>query len=131
MKIILWALLLILAQNDFYKEGRAQLDAGHYDQAEAEFRQLLDAEASSSKAYEGLALVDIARKNYDKALENANKAVAFNGESAGAHYALGVAYAYRQDFGNAAKSLEKAVSLDPQNARTHYQLGVVQYRLKR
>ncbi len=131
MKVVLSVLLLIFAQEDIYKEGKAQLDAKHYDEAEAKFRQLLAAEESSSKAYEGLALVEIARKSYDKALQNAKKAVELNGESASAHYAMGLAHAYRQDFRNAAPSLEKAVSLDPANAYAHYQLGLVQYRLKR
>jgi tetratricopeptide (TPR) repeat protein len=131
MKIVLSALLLMFAQKDIYKEGKAQLDAKHYDEAEAEFRQLLGSGASSSKGYEGLALVEIARKNYDKALENAKKAVELNEESAGAHYALGLVRAYRQDFENAAPSLEKALSLDPDNAQTHYQLALVQFRLKR
>src|SRR5262245_11558377 len=74
MKIMLSALLFILVQKDIYKEGKAQLYANHYDEAEADL-QLLGTEESSSKGYEGLALVEIARKNYDKALENANKAV--------------------------------------------------------
>jgi tetratricopeptide (TPR) repeat protein len=131
LKIVLSVLLLIFAQENIYKEGKAQLDAKHYDEAEAKFRELLAAKESSSKGYEGLALVEIARKSYDKALENAKKAVALNGESAGAHYALGLAHAYRLDFTNAAPSLEKAVSLDTENAYAHYQLGLVQYRLKR
>src|SRR5262249_43558140 len=131
MRIVLSALLLVLAQSDIYKEGKAQLDAKHYEEAESAFRQLLTAQETSSKGYEGLALVEIARKNYDKALDNAKKAVELNGESAGAHYALGLAYAYREDFGNATPSLERAVSLDPENASIHYQLGLVDYRLKR
>jgi tetratricopeptide (TPR) repeat protein len=130
MKILLAVLLLIFAQQDIYKEGRAQLDANHYDEAEAQFRQLLAMEASSSKGYEGLALVEIARKSYETALQNAKKAVELNGESTGAHYALGLAHAYRQDFGNAAASLEKALLLDADNAYAHYQLGLVRYRLK-
>jgi tetratricopeptide (TPR) repeat protein len=130
MRIVMSVLLVIFAQQDIYKEGRAQLDAKHYDEAETEFRRLLAAKESSSKGYEGLALVEIARRSYDKALANAKKAVELNGESAGAHYALGLTYAYRQDFPNAAPSLEKALLLDPQDAYTHYQLGLVQYRLK-
>jgi tetratricopeptide (TPR) repeat protein len=131
MRIVLCALLLMLAQKDNYKEGKAQLDATHYAEAEAAFRQLLTAQESSSKGYEGLALVEIARKNYDRALENAKKAVELNNESAGAHYALGVSYAYREEFANATPSLERALSLDPENASIHYQLGLVHYRLKR
>src|SRR5437773_4198120 len=131
MAIALSALLLLFQQKDIYQEGKAQLDAKHYAEAEAQFRQLLAGPESSSKGYEGLALVEIARKNYDKALENAKKSVELNGESAGAHYALGLTQAYRQEFGPAATSLEKAVSLDSENAQTHYQLGLVQFRLKR
>ena len=131
MKIVVAALLLIFAQKDIFKDAKAQLDARHYDEAEAGFRQLLAAEDSSSKGYEGLALVEIARKNYDKALENAKKAVELNAGSAGAHYALGMTLGYLQNFGSAALSLEKAVSFDPANAYYHYQLGLVQYRLKR
>ena len=131
MNIVLSALLLIFAQTDFYKEGKAQLDAKHYDEAEAMFQKLLAADASSSQGHEGLALVELARKNYDKALENAKKAVELNPERAGAHYALGLVRAYRQDFESAAPSLEKSLSLDPGNVYAHYQLALVQFRLKR
>ena len=132
MKILLSLLLLLFAQDDIYKEGKAQLESKNYDAAEASFRQLLDAGGpTASKGYEGLALVEIGRKAYDKALENAKKAVELNGDNAEAHYSLGLAYAYRQDFKNAAPSLEKAIELNPDNAYAHYQLGLVQYRLKR
>jgi tetratricopeptide (TPR) repeat protein len=124
--------MLFLVQDDVYKQGKVQLDAKDYDAAEASFRQIVDADAAvASKAYEGLALVDIGRKSYDKALANARKAVELNDENADAHYALGLAYAYKQDFKNAAPSLEKALALNADNAYAHYQLGLVQYRLKR
>ena len=132
MKIVLSVLLLLLTQGDAYNEGKAQLDAKNYDAAEASFRQLVEGEPPvASKGYEGLALVDIGRKSYDRALENAKKAVELDGESAGAHYALGLAYAYKQDFKSAAPSLEKSIALNPGNAYAYYQLGLVQYRLKR
>lgn len=132
MKILLSVLLILFMQDDAYREGKAQLDAKNYDEAEASFRQIIEAEApTASKGYEGLALVDIGRKNYDQALEDARKAVELDGENAGAHYVLGLVYAYRQDFKNAAPSLEKAIALNGENAYAHYQLGLVQYRLKR
>jgi tetratricopeptide (TPR) repeat protein len=132
MKLILPILLLFFAQDDPYSEGKAHLEAKRYAEAESAFRQILEADPeTASKGYEGLALVDIARKGYDAALENAKKAVELNGESAEAHYALGLAFAYKQDFKNAAPSLERALALNPENAYAHYQLGLVQYRLKR
>jgi tetratricopeptide (TPR) repeat protein len=132
VKTLLSLLLLLFAQDDVYKEGKAQLESKNYDAAEASFRQILEADApTASKGYEGMALVKIARKNYDGALDDAKKAVELNGENGGAHYALGLAYAYKQDFKNAAPSLERALALNPENAYGHYQLGLVQYRLKR
>jgi tetratricopeptide (TPR) repeat protein len=132
MKILLSLLVILLVQDDVYKEGKAQLDAKNYDAAEASFRQLVEGEPPvASKGYEGLALVAIGRKSYDKAVEDARKAIELNGDNADAHYALGLAYAYRQDFKNAATSLEKAIALNPENAYAHYQLGLMQYRLKR
>src|SRR5262245_41945063 len=125
-------LVLLFAQNDVYREGKAHLDAKEYDAADASFRQLLDKDGpTSSMGYEGLALVEIGRKNYDAALEDAKKSVELNGDSADAHYALGLAYAYRQDFKNAAPSLEKTLALNGDNAYAHYQLGLVQYKLKK
>jgi tetratricopeptide (TPR) repeat protein len=132
MKLILPILMLLFAQDDPYTEGKGHLEAKRYAEAESAFRQLIEADpATASKGYEGLALVDIGRKSYDGALENAKKAVELNGESSEAHYALGLAYAYKQDFKNAAPSLEKALALNGENAYAHYQLGLVQYRLKR
>jgi tetratricopeptide (TPR) repeat protein len=132
VKILLSLLLLLFAQDDAYKEGKAQLEAKNYDAAEASFRQILEADAATaSKGYEGMALVKVARKNYDGALEDAKKAVELNAENGNAHYALGLALAYKQDFKSAAPSLEKALAINPNNAYGHYQLGMVQYRLKR
>ncbi len=132
MKILLSVLVLLFVQDDVYKQGKAQLDAKDYDAAEASFRQLADSDGSTaSRGYEGLAHVDIGRKNYDKALADAKKAVELNGDNGDAHYALGLAHAYKQDFKSAAPSLEKALALNPDNAYAHYQLGLVQYRLKR
>jgi tetratricopeptide (TPR) repeat protein len=132
VKILLSLLLLLFAQDDVYKEGKAQLEAKNYDAAEAAFRQLIDVGGpTAAKGYEGMALVKVGRKNYDGAVEDAKKAVELDGENGDAHYALGLAHAYRQDFKSAAPSLEKALALNPNNAYGHYQLGLVQYRLKR
>jgi len=132
VKILLSLLLLVFAQDDVYKEGKAQLDAKQYDGAEATFNKLLEADGpTASRGHEGLALVQIGRKNYDSAIEHATKAIELNGDNADAHYALGLAYAFRQDFKNAATSLDKAVAVNPEHAYAHYQLGLVQYRLKR
>ena len=129
MKIVLSLLLAVFVQDDAYRAGKAQIEAKQYDAAEASFRQIL--ESDPSRGNEGLALVYIGRKDYNKALEHARKAVESNGESADAHYSLGLAYAYRKDFKGAAPSLTKALELNPNNAYAHYQLGVVQYQLKR
>jgi tetratricopeptide (TPR) repeat protein len=124
VKQLLSVLLLLFVQDDVYQQGKAQLEAKNYDAAEASFRQLLEMEPpTASKGYEGMALVDIGRKNYDKAVEDAKKSVELNGDSAEAHYSLGLAYGYKQDFKNAAPSLEKALELNPDNAYAHYQLG--------
>jgi len=132
MKILLVTLFLLFAQDDAYKQGKAQLQAKNYDAAEEAFRQLVDADGpSASQGYEGLALVDIGRKNYDQALEDAMKAIELNGENPDAHYALGLVYALRKDFKNASPSLEKTIALNPEHAYGHYQLGLVQYQLKK
>ena len=132
MKQLLSVLLLLFVQDDVYQQGKAQLEAKNYDAAEASFRQLLEMEPpTASKGYEGMALVDIGRKNYDKAVEDGKKSVELNGDSAEAHYALALAYGFKQDFKNAAASLERVLELNPDNAYAHYQLGGAQYRLKR
>src|SRR5262245_1043861 len=132
MRILLLTLVLLFAQDDAYKQGKAQLEAKNYDAAEESFRQLTEADGpTASQGYEGLALVDIGRKNYDQALEDAKKAIELNAENADAHYALGLAYSWRQDFKNAGPSFEKTVALNPDHAYGHYQLGLVQYKLKR
>lgn len=129
---ILLTLLLLVAQDDVYKQGKAQLEAKQYDDAEGTFRQLVESGGpTASNGYEGLALVAIGRKDYDHALEHAKKAVELNGENPDAHYALALAYAYRQDFKSSVPSLERVLALRPDFAYAHYQLGQAQYRLKR
>jgi tetratricopeptide (TPR) repeat protein len=118
MKIILSILMLIFAQEDIYKAGKAQLQAKHYDEAEAEFRRLLRADATASKGYEGLALVEIARKNYDKAVENGKKAVELNAENAGAHYAMGLALFALKRYEETIAHCERFIELTPNAPET-------------
>jgi tetratricopeptide (TPR) repeat protein len=117
--------------DEHYWLGRAQLELKQYDAAEANFMRMLEMNEANSSAYDGLAHLANARKDYAKALEYGAKAIELDSGDAEAYHALGVAYAYRQDFRNSQANLEKAVELDPENAYAHYQLGLIHYRLKR
>jgi tetratricopeptide (TPR) repeat protein len=116
---------------ELYWLGRAQVELKKLEEAEASFRQILDAEPENAGAYEGLARIEIARRNYPGALENANKAVELNRESSEAYYVQGIAFAYTQDFGSSVTSFEKALELDPSHAYAHYNLGLIQNRQRR
>ena len=109
MKVVLSVLMVLFLQDDLYKEGVAQLEAKHYDEAESAFRQMIEADASNSKAFEGLARVDIARKDYDKALEDATKSVELDGENGDAHYALGLAYTRQAEAAGSIATLPAAL----------------------
>jgi tetratricopeptide (TPR) repeat protein len=132
MSIFFAALLFLFVQEDVYRQGKADLDAKRYDEAEAAFNQLTESEpAMASKAYEGLTHVELGRKSYDKALEHGRKAIELNADNADAHYALGLVYGFKKDLNNSAASYEKTIALNPEHAYAHYQLGLVQYQLKR
>jgi tetratricopeptide (TPR) repeat protein len=127
--------ITLIGEPSSYEErywlGRAQVELKQLEEADANFRQLLENDDSSSWAYEGLARVALSGKDFDEALANSAKAIERNAGNAEAHYIQGLAFAFKKDFNSAASSLEKAVELDPQHAYAHYQLGLVQYQRKR
>jgi tetratricopeptide (TPR) repeat protein len=116
---------------EFYWLGRAQLGLQRYDEAEATFQSMLDADERSSMAYDGLAHVANARKDYAGGLEKATKAIELNEGNAEAYHAQGVAYAYMQNLPKAQESLAKAVQMNPSNPYAHYQLGLIYNRLNK
>jgi tetratricopeptide (TPR) repeat protein len=114
-----------------YWLGRALVELKRYDEAEPQFRQMVEADANDANAYEGLARVFLGRKAYREAVGSAEQALELNGESAAAYYVRGVALAYLQDYTNSANSLQKSLELNPNNGYAYYQLGMIQYRQKR
>ena len=114
-----------------YWLGRALVELKRNDEAEAQFRQMIEADANDANGYEGLGRVSVGAKNYREAVQFADRGLELDNNHAGAYYVRGIAMAYLGDFTNSASSLQKSLELNPNNGYGYYQLGMVQYRQKR
>jgi len=81
----------------------------------------------SSKAYYklGIAYLNDAVPNPQKAYIEFLKSVEIDPENKDAHYAVGHIYAQRQDYPHAIESFEKVISIDPNYSEAHNYIGKV------
>ena len=81
-------------------------------------------EKSSEASYKlGIAYLNDAAPNMQKALIEFSKAIEINPDNKEAHYALGHVYAQRQDYSKAIESFKKAIAIDPVYSEAHNYLG--------
>jgi len=73
----------------------------------------------------GIAYLNDASPNPQKAYIEFLKAVEIDPKNKEAHYALGHIYAQRQDYPNATLAFKKAISIDPNYSEAHNYLGKV------
>lgn len=118
----LW-LNLAIAQRGLGDAAGSELSFGRAIELDPDNRQGLAARAASY-----LALVLSEQGRYDRAVESAQRAVAWKADDAQAWTQLGLAQQGLGDLAAARVSLEKAQTLDPASAEIVNNLGSVYYR---
>jgi len=118
--------------NSDYNPGFHSLDnaiklheAGKIDEAEAAYRQILQAQPSNPDALQLLGLIACQRKNYAEAAKLILQAISFNKRAAEYRNNLGNVYLAQDMLELAEKCYRKALQLQPQYADALANLGAV------
>ena len=78
-------------------------------------------------AYYNRGLAYYYKGDFDRAIEDFNKALELDPNYIGAHYNRGLAYYYKGDFDRAIEDFNKALELDPNYIGTYYNRGLAYY----
>ena len=107
------------------------LDAGQPDEADQILQPLNSQAPACSAVLVGLGRVQLARRNYDRANELSQEALAFAPDDPGSLALRGQMLAMQGRGKDGLEMLERSVKLDPSNAEALYQLGALYDRAKR
>jgi serine/threonine protein kinase len=98
-------------------EGQTLLRKSKLSDAETRFREAVNANPRSSRAYAGLATVAFERGNYLDAVKLSRRVLRMNPREVNGHLLLGDAYFQLSRFKDALKAWENAQKIDPDNPR--------------
>jgi tetratricopeptide (TPR) repeat protein len=109
----------------YYNKGILALQKKSYDAAVTAFDQTIEVDDAFADAYFRLATCYNAKKDYDKAIANAEKALAIKTtEKDGIYFELGNAYMAKKDNAKACEAF-KQVKADPYAANAKHQREIV------
>ena len=98
------------------KAQKALLDKGSTKRTKDMFSHILsehlDNKHVTIKAYEGRAEVYLNQENFDRAIQDANKAIEINKDSRDAYYILGMAYSLMGEHEKAIENFNEALERD-------------------
>jgi tetratricopeptide (TPR) repeat protein len=97
--------------------------SGGLPQAEALYRQVIQAEPAHAAAHHMLGLLAHQTGRHDAAIELIRKAVTLNPADAGCRFNLGIALSAQGRFAEAEACFRQVLAMDPAHAGTHYNLG--------
>ncbi len=106
--------------DNHYSAGIQKLSQKDIKGAETDFLRAIELEKKSPKGYTGMALLELSRSEYKKALKQAEKALKYDGSFVDAHIARGRILTGRKKgnwFDDALSSFENALKLDPENEK--------------
>ena len=113
------------------QKALAALDAGQPDAADQILQPLESQLSGCSPVLVGLGRAQLARRNYDRANDFSQEALAFGPEDPGALAFRGQMLAMQGRGKEGLAMLEQSVKLDDKNAEAFYQLGMLYDRAKR
>ncbi len=103
---------------------QAEIDAGQYENAQAELEQILSTDDGNAEAHFKLGLVMFNLGDYQVAEDHFVRSLALEPDRAAAvHHNLGVLAYQTGDMDKALAEFRSALEADPEDADTHYQLG--------
>jgi tetratricopeptide (TPR) repeat protein len=103
---------------------QAAIDAGNYEEAQADLQAVLEENPDNAEAHFKLGLVHFNMGQYDLAREHFQRSMALDPDRAAAvHHNLGVLAYQLGDMETALQEFQAALEEDPDDSDTHYQLG--------
>ena len=106
-----------------FQRGQDALTHGQLDDAERDFRTVLQLDPQSGAAYANLGVVYMRRKQWTKALESLEKAEHLLPHLAGIRLNIGLAYYRQNEFLNAIPAFESVLHDQPDSLQARYLLG--------
>jgi len=107
-----------------FQRGQDALNQNRLDEAERDFRQVLQLDPQAGSAYANLGVVYMRRKQWTKALESLGKAEKLMPNVAGIQLNIGLAYFRQNEFLKAIPPLEAVVRTQPDALQPRYLLGL-------
>ena len=111
--------------------GSAKLDKGAYDEAIAQFREVLRLKPDYAEAYVNIGVALRKQGRTDQAIEALSRAVELQPGCADALYNLGNALFERGQAAQAVEAYRRALEVEPDGHDIHHNLGVALYALGR
>ena len=107
-----------------FQRGQAALNQGRLEEAERDFRQVLEANPEVGGAYANLGVVYMRRKQWPKALELLGKAESLMPQVPGIRLNIGLAYYRQNEFLKAIPPFESVVHDQPDAVQPRHLLGL-------
>jgi tetratricopeptide (TPR) repeat protein len=107
-----------------FQHGQDALAQGRLDEAEKDFRKVLEIDPQAGSAYANLGVVYMRRKQWDRALQNFEKAERMMPQVAGIRLNIGLVYFRQNRFLEAIPPLESVVREQPDAVQPRYLLGL-------
>jgi tetratricopeptide (TPR) repeat protein len=111
-----------------FQHGTEALNQNRLDEAEHNFRQVLEVDPHSGAAYANLGVVYMRRKQWNKALQSLEKAEKLmkpgDGQTVGVRLNIGLAYYRQNEFLKAIPAFESVLHDQPQLTQARYLLGL-------
>ena len=107
-----------------FQRGQDALNRGRLDDAERDFRQVLQIDPQAGAAYANLGVVYMRRKQWGRALQNLEKAEHLMPHETGIRLNIGLAYFRQSEFLKAIPPFESVVKERPDLMQSRYLLGL-------
>ena len=106
-----------------FQRGQDALARGNLDEAERDFRQVLEVDPQAGAAYANLGVVDMRRKEWTKALGELQKAKKLMPQVVGVRLNIGLVYYRQNEFLQAIPEFEAVVRAQPDAQQARFLLG--------
>ena len=107
-----------------FQRGQDALSQGRLEEAERDFRQILQIDPEAGGAYANLGVVYMRRRQWTKALETLERAEHLMPQVAGIRLNIGLAYYRQNEFLKATPPFESVVRDQPDALQPRYLLGL-------
>jgi tetratricopeptide (TPR) repeat protein len=107
-----------------FEDGEAALHAGKLDEAERDFRQVLEIDPGSGAAYANLGVIDMRRKQWPQAIAALEKAKKLAPAMAGIRLNIGLVYFRQGRYAEAIPPFASVVKQAPDSYQARYLLGL-------